>query len=66
MISSDIETDYIAPCGGCRQFIAEFGLDWSVILIKNKDDYKVHSVREVLPFAFEPDMLNKNTDNKKD
>lgn len=61
---SDVETDYLPPCGGCRQFIAEFGLDWNVILIKNKNDYKVYSVREVLPFAFERDMLDKTTENK--
>ena len=50
--------EYIAPCGSCRQFIAEFGLDWTVVIIKNKNEYQICQVRDVLPFAFERATLD--------
>ena len=62
---SDLDKNYIAPCGACRQFIAEFGLEWNIILIKNKDEFKECTVREVLPFAFDHTMLDLNNDNLK-
>jgi cytidine deaminase len=48
----------VAPCGACRQFIAEFGLDWTIILVKNKDEYQICKVKDVLPFAFDQSTLN--------
>jgi cytidine deaminase len=41
-----------SPCGACRQFMAEFGLDTTVILSDEKGAYRVTSVRELLPDAF--------------
>jgi cytidine deaminase len=41
-----------SPCGACRQFMAEFGLDTAVILSDEKGAYRVTSVRELLPDAF--------------
>ena len=54
---SDVEKVYVAPCGACRQFIAEFGLDWTCIFVKTNDEYKICQVREILPFAFESSAL---------
>jgi len=47
-----------SPCGSCRQVLAEFGLD-TVVLIADKDGQVVleTSVRELLPGAFTPDDL---------
>ena len=55
-----MDKNYIAPCGACRQFIAEFGLDWNIILIKNKDEQKECTVKDILPFAFDQSMLELN------
>ena len=41
-----------SPCGACRQFMAEFGLDTIVILANKKGDYRVTTVGELLPDAF--------------
>lgn len=47
-----------SPCGGCRQVLAEFGLD-TVILMADKDGklVKETTVRELLPEAFTPEKL---------
>ncbi len=47
-----------SPCGGCRQVMAEFGLDTLVILADGKGNILTEtSVRELLPAAFTPDQL---------
>jgi cytidine deaminase len=47
-----------SPCGGCRQVLAEFGLDTIVILADgNGKLIKEITVRELLPEAFTPDHL---------
>lgn len=48
-----------SPCGGCRQVLAEFGLD-TIVLMADKDGnlVKETTVRELLPEAFTPDKLN--------
>lgn len=47
-----------SPCGGCRQVMAEFGLDTLVILADGKGNILTEtSVRELLPAAFTPDKL---------
>jgi cytidine deaminase len=47
-----------SPCGGCRQVLAEFGLD-TLVLIANGDGklLKELTVKELLPEAFTPDRL---------
>ncbi len=49
-----------APCGGCRQVMAEFGLDTRV-LIARPDGRLVQetTVEALLPGAFTPDELRK-------
>ena len=48
-----------SPCGGCRQVMAEFGLD-TLVLIANGEGklLKELSVAELLPEAFTPDHLS--------
>ena len=47
-----------SPCGGCRQVMAEFGLDTIVLLADGTGRLvKETTVRELLPEAFTPDRL---------
>lgn len=54
------ETEYCAPCGICRQVMAEFTdiHAFQVILAKSPDDYHVYKLEELLPHAFLPSALN--------
>jgi cytidine deaminase len=51
-----------SPCGSCRQVLAEFGLD-TTVLIADKDGQIVleTTVRELLPGAFRPGDLVRET-----
>ena len=52
-----------SPCGGCRQVMAEFGLDTLVLLADgNGKILKEMTVRELLPDAFTPDRLSTQVD----
>ena len=47
-----------SPCGGCRQVMAEFGLDTLIILADGQGRLtKETTVRELLPDAFTPQDL---------
>ena len=47
-----------SPCGGCRQVLAEFGLDTVVLIADGKGHLvKQTSVGELLPEAFTPQKL---------
>jgi cytidine deaminase len=47
-----------SPCGGCRQVMAEFGLDTIVLLADQSGRLvKEFTVRELLPEAFTPQHL---------
>ena len=47
-----------SPCGGCRQVLAEFGLDTMVLMAdRNGKLIKEMTVRELLPEAFTPEHL---------
>ncbi len=48
VVSSD---DFAYPCGVCRQFMAEFSLNMTII-IGAKDETHEISLRELLPHAF--------------
>jgi cytidine deaminase len=47
-----------SPCGGCRQVLAEFGLD-TLVLIADTQGRLIQktSVAELLPGAFTPEKL---------
>lgn len=51
--------DYCAPCGVCRQVMMEFGSPdtFQIILAKTPEDYKVYTLKELLPMGFGPDNL---------
>lgn len=45
---------YITPCGACRQVMLELlNKDTKIILIKNKEEYKEVTVKELIPYGFE-------------
>ena len=48
------DSNYLPPCGICRQVLAEFcDLNtFQVILAKNEQDYRVMTLGELLPAAF--------------
>jgi cytidine deaminase len=49
-----------SPCGGCRQVMAEFGLETIVILADGTGKLvKETTVKELLPDAFTPNRLSK-------
>ena len=48
--------DFTYPCGLCRQFISEFGLNIDVIVTNDKE-VKVFKLKELLPSAFTPAAL---------
>ena len=50
-VTTDME-EFIAPCGACRQVIAEFGLECDVYLVKSDLSHKKMSVSELLPLTF--------------
>jgi cytidine deaminase len=49
-----------SPCGGCRQVMAEFGLDTIVIMADGKGNIvQETTVKDLLPGAFTPEHLIK-------
>ncbi|SDZ20028.1 cytidine deaminase [Proteiniborus ethanoligenes] len=52
--------NYTYPCGVCRQVIREFGKDATLIIAKNKDEYKTYKLKDLLPHSFGPEDLQKN------
>jgi cytidine deaminase len=47
-----------SPCGGCRQVLAEFGLDTIVLMADGQGKLvKEMTVKELLPEAFTPEKL---------
>ncbi|XP_041836646.1 cytidine deaminase b [Melanotaenia boesemani] len=57
-ISSDMTEQFISPCGGCRQFMREFGPNWDVYLTKPDGSYSKMTVEELLPVSFGPKDLS--------
>ncbi|WP_192930188.1 cytidine deaminase [Alkaliphilus pronyensis] len=62
-VIGDMES-YTYPCGICRQVITEFGSNIKVIVGKSENEFKVHTISELLPHAFSPDDLKKNGGKK--
>ena len=47
-----------APCGVCRQVMAEFCKpDFRILLSREGEDYTCHALAELLPHGFGPDNL---------
>uniref|UniRef100_A0A3B4CZS7 CMP/dCMP-type deaminase domain-containing protein n=1 Tax=Pygocentrus nattereri TaxID=42514 RepID=A0A3B4CZS7_PYGNA len=51
-VASDMVESYISPCGGCRQFMREFGLEWDIYLSKPDGTFMKMTVEELLPESF--------------
>lgn len=48
-----------SPCGGCRQVMAEFGLNTAVLIANGEGKLvKELTVKDLLPEAFTPEKLN--------
>lgn len=52
-------TGYTAPCGVCRQVMMEFCNPdtFQVILAVSKEQYKIFTLKELLPLGFGPENL---------
>lgn len=49
-------TDYCSPCGVCRQVMREFcDDDFIIISAKSKDDYRLYTLKDLLPQSFKPE-----------
>ncbi|MDT3704294.1 MAG: cytidine deaminase [Thermincola sp.] len=59
-IYADTE-QYCSPCGACRQVIAEFGSNITVIQANKHGKYLANSIEELLPGGFHAGMLGKGT-----
>ena len=46
-----------APCGACRQVIAEFGANTAVVF-RGQTDYMEMNIADMLPETFPPDVIN--------
>lgn len=58
-LEGEVNTLPSAPCGVCRQALAEFcPPDMPVIMAKTPDDRIVMSLEELLPLSFGPKNLN--------
>ena len=57
-VVSDLD-DYTYPCGICRQVIVEFGKGIKMIIAKSEDDFRVHTIDDLLPHSFTPEDLEK-------
>lgn len=59
--ADSLELDYCAPCGVCRQVMMEFCdyEEFEIVVAKNIKDYKVYTLKELLPEGFGPANLEK-------
>ena len=47
-----------APCGVCRQVMREFcDDDFQIIMGENEEEYRVVTLKDLLPFSFSPDNV---------
>lgn len=55
----DTERQYAAPCGVCRQVMAEFCRpeEFEILIAKDTEDYYVKTLQELLPDSFGPANL---------
>lgn len=51
--------EYCPPCGVCRQVMVEFcDLESFIVIFANStDDYKIFTLKEILPFTFKKENL---------
>lgn len=56
-IASDVEEEFITPCGACRQVMREFGSELLIILTKPSGSYTIRTLEQLLPLSFGPENL---------
>ena len=61
VVTTDVGDEFVSPCGNCRQFMAEFGLDCDVYLLRKDMQFVKTTVAELLPRAFTPETVTKAT-----
>ncbi|XP_059926431.1 cytidine deaminase b [Gadus macrocephalus] len=59
-IASDLNDQFIYPCGGCRQFMREFGQSWEVYPTKSDGTHVKMDVSQLLPMSFGPEDLHQH------
>lgn len=54
-----LEEEFVSPCGVCRQVMAEFCNpdEFTIILANRSDNYKIYTLKELLPMGFGSDNL---------
>ena len=50
--SGEQPSDFCAPCGICRQVLAEFCEGDFPVILGNPEEYKAYTLAELLPFSF--------------
>jgi len=51
-------SEYITPCGVCRQVLAEFcDENFIIISAKNEDDYKIYTLKDLFPGSFSKESV---------
>lgn len=63
-VTTDMAEEFATPCGNCRQFMAEFGLDYDVYLLRKDRQFVKTTVGDLLPKAFTPDTLARANGHK--
>ena len=49
----EVPEGYCAPCGVCRQVMAEFcGKDFIILLVRTPEDRREYTLEEIFPLAF--------------
>jgi len=47
-----VSSDFVYPCGACRQVLSEFVKDIRIILVNDKGETRETTLKELLPFPF--------------
>ncbi len=59
-IASDSK-DFIPPCGACRQVLLELcGKELDVIITNGNNEQKIFKIKDLIPFSFGDEQLNKS------
>merc|ERR1712008_271204 len=53
-VSADLESEFVGPCGMCRQTLAEFIPDMTIFLVRLDGMVQVTTLNILLPGAFSP------------
>ncbi|XP_046375749.2 cytidine deaminase-like [Haliotis rufescens] len=56
-VSCDVVDTFKGPCGACRQFFIEFGLDWDLYMVKPDKTWMKMQMGELVPLPFTPASL---------